>query len=596
MAVYDFVVTMVDKVSGPAKAATQPVIGLSSAVRGLNGFLDQNGKLHDSVTGKFKSLGDAMVKPKDSSAALQEQLALLSGGMSEVGEVALALAGALEGAVLAGAALAISASEAKTQMISLFDAMGEGRISGEQVDNMLDDMRAKLGITKDAMVPYTKQILAMGITSRDALEGMTTSALEAEALVKGGGDAYLSLAKKIQLASDTTGKVKLSTKQLSGQFAAMRLNINDVAGAMGMTAAKLQEGLKAGTISADKFGDAIQNSISKKGAGPLATMSLSVSNLGALLKEYIGDLFEDLGPAIRPFLDQVKQLFGILDSKGTASGAALKEGIEGFFKRVFAVLTKLVPMVKHFFLQMIIYGLQVYIALKPIVKTFEQWYQRISTNQKVMNALHMVLQGIKIAFVSIAVGVGIVLAVFMALQAAVLFGIAQFAALGALIGVFVANAFKALAEWVSGAAGAAKDFVMGLVNGLTAGAGQIVSAVTGLASKAKDAFKNALGIHSPSKVMMQLGGHVAGGVAEGIGQGAPDVHAASADLGRASFSGASKGMSGAGGASPGGGGGVSVTVEKGAIVVQGGSGESLLELTESAVALVFERAAIAQGL
>ena len=598
MAVYEFVVEMTDKVSGPAKAATQPVIGLSKEVKGLNGYLDQNGKLHDNVTGKFKALGDAMVQPKSNAEALSAQMAMLSGGMSYAAEAVGAVVAALGAAVVAGAAFAIEASEAKMKTIALFNAMGEGKISGEQVDDMLDDMRTRLGITKDAMVPFTTQIMKMGITSQDTIEKMTEASLSAKALAGGadsGANAFLKLTEKVKLASDSGQKLKIPAKALAGQFAEMGLNIDDVAASMGVSSKVLAEGLKAGTTDATKFGNALQDALIKKGKGPLEQMSLSTGNLAQMLKEYIGDLFEDLGPSIKPFLEQVKQLFGIFDSKTKPSGQALKQGIEGFFKKVFEIAAKLVPMVKHFFLQMIIYGLQLYIALKPIVKSFEQWYQRISTNQKVINALHMVMKGLKIAFVSIAIGVGLVLAVFMALQAAVLFGIAQFAALGAIIAVFVTNAFKALADWVGSAAGAAKDFVMGLVNGITNGATQIVNAVTGLATKAKDTFKNALGIHSPSKVGVELGGHFGGGIAGGISDAAPDVHAASKDLGSASFAGASSSAP----SSPTGGGkggGVNVTVEPGAIVINGGSGDSVSELTESAVALMFERVALAQGL
>jgi hypothetical protein len=64
---------------------------------------------------------------------------------------------------------------------------------------------------------------------------------------------------------------------------------------------------------------------------------------------------------------------------------------------------------------------------------------------------------------------------------------------------------------------------------------------------------------------------------------------------------ASAAVAGVEGASSGGGGapargGVTVTIEPGAIVIQGGSGESVSELTEQAVAMIFERIALAQGL
>ena len=59
-------------------------------------------------------------------------------------------------------------------------------------------------------------------------------------------------------------------------------------------------------------------------------------------------------------------------------------------------------------------------------------------------------------------------------------------------------------------------------------------------------------------------------------------------------------MGGGGGAPPsvggGGGGGLTVQVMPGAIVIQGGSGDAATTLTENALALIFERVALTQGL
>lgn len=596
MSVLEVVIQGVDKLSGPAKSAQGPVIGLSSAVRGMNGFLDQNGRLHDSVTGKFKALGDAMVQPKTNAAALGDQLALLTGGMSYAVEAIGAVAASLGALVIAGASLAIEASEAKTKMLALFDAMGEGKISGQQMDEMLDGMRERLGITKDAMVPYAEAALRMGITTQGAVESMTQAAISAKALAGGseaGAQAFLKLAEKAKLAADTGQALKIPARALSTQFAEMGLNIDDVANAMGVSSKVLAAGLKSGTVDARKFGDAMQDALIKKGKGPLEQMSLSVGNLGSLLKEYIGDLFEDLGPSIKPFLEQVKQLFGIFDSKANPSGQALKQGIEGFFKRVFAVATKLVPMVKHFLLDIIIYALKAYIAAKPLVQTFERWYTQIRSNEKYMKALHQVMVGLKIVFTSLAVGLAVVLGVFMAIQAAVVLGIAQFAALAAFITGFVATTIVTLEGWAKSAYDMAKDFVNGLIKGITDGAAAVGNAVKNLATQAKDSFKKTLGISSPSKVMMELGGHVASGAAKGVEAGAPQVNAASASLGQSMAVGAAAGASGAGG---GGGAGVTVNVEPGAIVITGSGKESATELTETAIVQLFERVALAQGL
>lgn len=62
--------------------------------------------------------------------------------------------------------------------------------------------------------------------------------------------------------------------------------------------------------------------------------------------------------------------------------------------------------------------------------------------------------------------------------------------------------------------------VNGLVNGLTAGLGQVKDAVTALGDGAIGWFKEKLGIHSPSRVFAELGGFTTEGLAQGLDAGA----------------------------------------------------------------------------
>ena len=641
MAALEFVVGLVDNMSKPAKSAADQVKGLATSMtetqrqakvlqgaldatrnsmqlamaRGdadsfwklagaSNGYKDALDKLRpqldkdNTAAGVATQKHEALQRQMQANAASSEEMAagleVVSGALAAAAAAAVAVVGVFGALIYQGAKFAIASSEAKSQMLAMFDAMGEGKISGDDVDNMLDDMRAHLGITKDAMVPLVKQFMSMGVISKDAIERMTTAALSAKALVGGaesGAQAFAELSKKIQVAAETGQGLKIPLKGL-GSLADMGLTVDDVAKKMGVSASALASQLKTGSADAKRFGDALQDALIAKGAGPLNKLSMSLGNVWDMFKEFIGDLFEDLQPAIAPFLAQVKSLFGIFDSKAQPSGQALKAGIEGFFKRVFEVATKVVPLVKHFLLDMIIYGLKAYIALKPIVK----WFQDLKNNEKFMTFLRLAMKGIAQAAISLGVAIGVVLAVFIALQAAVAVIAGAFYVLTAVIAGFVSDAIKKLVDWVGITPKMALDFVTGLVNGILNGGGQIVQAVTGLATKAKDAFKSALGIHSPSQVMMQLGGHVAGGVAEGMQARAPEVHSASGELAKAAAGGmsASTGTGATGGAS--GQTGVNVTVEPGAIVVQGGGDRSALELTESAIALLFERVALAQGL
>lgn len=66
---------------------------------------------------------------------------------------------------------------------------------------------------------------------------------------------------------------------------------------------------------------------------------------------------------------------------------------------------------------------------------------------------------------------------------------------------------------------AGKDFVSGLIKGITGGVSELVNSAKNMANKAVDAVKNVFKIKSPSRVMMGIGDNVAEGLAVGIEDG-----------------------------------------------------------------------------
>lgn len=611
MAVYEFDAKLNDGISGPAKAAATQSKSLASNMTALqkelqrtsdsmrvamakgddktfwklagqsNGLKDAIGKLGTEQGALQHSMGQtstAMTAQASEAQGLQSEMAEVTGGLSLAVEAALAVAAAFGALVLAGASLAIEASELKAKMTATFDALGEGQISGKDTIAMLDELGDSIGRTRKELAPLAQSFMQMGVTGRDELKSLTTAAVSAEAL-GGSSDAFISLQKKIQAAADTGQALKIKLQALAGTG----VTVNDVASKMGISAQQLGAELKKGTVNAKAFGDALTQSLISKGAGPLARAGMSITNVWAKFTENIGKFFEDVD--VGPFLDEVKSLFDIF-GQAQPSGQALKSGIGGFFKEVFALATKVVPMVKHFLLDLVIYGLKAYIGLKPIVK----WLLDLRNNATVMTLFHSVLRGIAVVagtLLAVFAAVAVVLGVVTAAVAGVSLGI--FSLVAAFIGV-TSKITGVIADWLGSVPKMASDFISGLVNGISGGVGQVTDAVKGLATGAKNAFKGALGISSPSKEMMKLGAFAGAGVAEGLDSSVGDVHASAGGLGGAAFAGAS---SQAGGGSSGGGG---MTVNVGGIVISGGSGQGVLELTEEAVSLLFEKVALSQGL
>jgi len=539
----------------------------------------------------------------DSVAGMAKMLDLVVPGLGQAVSAVISIAGGLvgltAGLIKSGAEFAISSNEAKKEMLGLFDAMGGGVVTGAKVEGVIDGLKAKFGISKDAMVEYTKTLMAMGRTDLTQLEGDLLAVSSAAALVKGGDKALLEMTKKIEAASAAGQGLKIPVKALA-QLSMTGANVGDVAKVMGVSVEKLTADLASGAVDAKKFGDALNTAIVTKGQGPLERMGASSGNLKKLLDEAWGDLFEDIDVA--PFMQEVKKLFDIF-GQGTKSGETLKAGIGGFFKEVFATATRVVPVVKHFLLDMVILGLKAYIALKPIVKTIKEFVNSAAGASVISTVLSSIWGVLKVIGVAVLV---VVAAAVILWGAMIAVSVAVWTAVGAVLG-FVAGAGAALTGWVTTAATAAYDFVAGLVGGIANGASQVIGAVTGLAGKATGAFKSALGIASPSKVMQGMGGHMTDGVAEGLDTGASDVQAASSGVASASVKGMAEGGGGAGGGASvkrmaeggggagggasGGGGGAQISVT----VLIDGAGKSALEITEEMVSSVFQRVALGAG-
>lgn len=74
------------------------------------------------------------------------------------------------------------------------------------------------------------------------------------------------------------------------------------------------------------------------------------------------------------------------------------------------------------------------------------------------------------------------------------------------------------------------NIIAGLVNGITGAVSLVRDAIANVANSATEFFKEKLGIHSPSRVMAELGGYVSEGAALGIEGGQGDVARATQEL------------------------------------------------------------------
>jgi hypothetical protein len=90
----------------------------------------------------------------------------------------------------------------------------------------------------------------------------------------------------------------------------------------------------------------------------------------------------------------------------------------------------------------------------------------------------------------------------------------------------VARALAALRTMIAGAAAVGGAIIRALAGAISSGASTVISAASALARRVLDTWKRNLGINSPSKEFMKLGGFMIDGLVIGIESGAPRVNTA----------------------------------------------------------------------
>ena len=98
------------------------------------------------------------------------------------------------------------------------------------------------------------------------------------------------------------------------------------------------------------------------------------------------------------------------------------------------------------------------------------------------------------------------------------------------VGNLVQKGVDAVGEFVGEFFNAGANLIGGLINGVASKAGELVAAAKGAVDGAIQSAKEALGIASPSKVFMEIGGYTMEGFEVGVDKGAADAKSAVADV------------------------------------------------------------------
>lgn len=517
------------------------------------GAMQKSGGLMGGLAGAIAGVGTAALAlatgPLPSATQAGQELGQAIGGaltgaadkaagaLSKLGPEGEAVGAALQGVALVAAAtigtlltlagLAVDVSQHFDLMRDRFAALAGSAAGGAAVTAMVEKLSTTLPFATGEIQGWALALQGAGLKGAQ-LESSIKAIAAATALMGAqGGAAAENLIKKLAEGGEGATKLLEQIQKGGGKsnklLADMGLSTKDLAAAMGMSEAAFSKA----TISADQMNAAITKALQKKGAGPLDDLSNTLPDILGKAREGFLSLFQDLGPSVKPFMKEIKELFGEFSKGGTAI-KILKPIVTSVFGALFSAATSAAHAIHAGFLLAEIAALKIYIAVKPVIDAIK----KIGQSATFINLAHHALLALKVILIAVAVVAAIVLAPFIIGAAIFVVAVGLVVAAIGLIIDWVGDCISAIGDLAGGAADAAANFISGLVGGIASGAGAVVDAVSNLASGALSAFTGALGIHSPSTVLWEHGeDNMAGAVAGGVDKGKVKVDDAMARMG-----------------------------------------------------------------
>jgi len=508
-------------------------------------------KLRESIAGDTKALSSmtaalrgmkaANALGTDAAKALQAKIAAQKTTIAGATNNYLALGGTFRKQVAPGAGEAGSRfAQLRTALAGANGPLGQlakgvESLTGAQLGAIAGGVALAAAIVAVgvAAVKAGADVVAFGIATADARR---SELLHLEGLTKlryGYGMWGLG----IRQTADSAGFLQGQIDRVSASTAIGREKVAGYAEQlyrMGMRGGNLQAALEGVSIVASAQGDAAASSFAAMAAGAalagtsvkalagdakarlggiVARQMLSLDVQSRKLRENLGMLFANVK---LEGLMRALQTVGELFSQSTATGRALRTIIDAIFPSFDGAFGALGPLAKRFFQGLVIGALQMTIALLKV----RNWFRDTFDFSGLDGASAALVAG-KVAGMGMAAALGL-------LGASIALLVAPFAVVGLAVLGFARLITSAYELWAAVPwAALGTSIVQGIAGGIKAGARWVIDAITGLASSAVSAFREKLGIHSPSTVFrLQARAGVGPGIGAGVREGAPAALAA----------------------------------------------------------------------
>lgn len=602
----NFVLSMTDGISGPAKAGAQSLSTLDaqlkaetktlsvleSQLRAMKASGSSNAGIMAQMTGqideqklKIGNLTQEMIKNggagKEVASAEKEigeaagTAAPRLGAMAKaVSGVAVAIVGTVAATALLAtgfAALGAETSEAKGDVTRSLELLYGSQEAAENTYRAIEGITSRVAMSQSRALELSDTLIKAGEVNGDRMIRSIEAIGKAEAARKGAGQVLEGVITR----ASSTKMFSISRQELRAVGLSYRDMAQEISKQTGKGVAETEIMLRTGGVRVKEGLDALSKVVDSK-LGALADRKfMTVGNQTERLKDNFKRLFEGFDTG--PFARALKKIADLLD-ESSSSGSALRTFLKAAFDDIGKVVEWLAPYVSLFFDGMTLAALKVYNALYPLRKALKDTFGGDNGTQDFQNVM-----------LSLADDIG----TFAGKAANFLADlIRNWDALWQTFDEIMSDPLHALAE---GAGDLGKMIIDGLIDGLKSGVGAVGDAFKNMAHSGLSSFKEVLGIHSPSKVMAEQGEFLNEGLAQGVERSAGRPADAMAGTAGA-MPGAAAGGAGRGGA----GGGFQVVFNAGAIVVQGTGITSAQESELRArlsdlMADVFEQAALMGG-
>ncbi len=476
---------------------------------------------HKDATGKLATAKQALSKVvgflKEKFGGLKQGTDESSGGMGLAKIAALGLAAAFAavvaasvGALIAFGKFIITGANAARSTGLLREAVAGNAKDAEALGSQVDALAMKVPMAKDAINELANSLVKGGVRGQTFVDtlnavGQATSALGDEAgnklkaLIERG-----RIGQNFSVGNDQSEDLRGTGLQRDDVAAALAKNMN-----VGID--KAREALAEGRVKLADGAAAMKDAVEKKFGGLNLRKMLDLNVIAQKLHERFDAMTAgvNLEPLLQGFSD-LAELFG----ENTVAGAGLKQIVTVFGGEMVKGFAKGIPLAKQFFKGLVIGALQAGIMFL----TLRNWLKKTFGDNETLKGLFSLESALKAG--ALVAGVLVVGVAALGLALGVVLG-----ALASVGGAFqyLADAGLKFGEWIRNVnwAELGTNIVDGLLDGIKSGADKLIGGVKSLAARIKGGFKDALGIHSPSKVFAGYGANTAEGFAQGVEAGTP---------------------------------------------------------------------------